>query len=330
MMGSIKISIIKHLKTQYKLNLFSVNKLSWVVILSSAPLLVSSFSVASEASPQKIAQTSNSTNINRPNLKVGSKGDAVVELQAALKILGFYSGTVDGNYNELTTVAVSRFQQAAGLNPDGLVGASTWQKLFPSGSTVASSPTATGTSAPITNSSAPKPRTVAASAEPKPSTPANTQKKAEPEATPTRRRQESRDNETATRRETTTRSDAPKTSSSGNRGSRRSETTAATQRPRNTQPRVQSTATEEQKPNIQYTAEGYPILRLGMRGPEVVKLQERLSNMGFLKAGVDGDFGAETEVAVKAMQERFGLEADGIVGGASWDILNRRPRRQAQ
>ncbi len=321
MIGSINKSIIKYLGISRKLNLFSVNKLSWVVILSSIPLLISSFSVASEATTQKIAQASNSGNINRPNLKVGSKGDAVVELQAALKILGFYSGTVDGNYNELTTVAVSRFQQAAGLNPDGLVGATTWQKLFPSGSTVASSPTAPGTSAPTTNNSSPSP---------KPSTLANTQKKAEPEAVPTRKRQESINSGTSTRREATNRSDAPKASSPANRSSRRSETATETQRPRNTQPRVQPIATEEQKPNIQYTAEGYPILRLGMRGPEVVKLQERLSNMGFLKAGVDGDFGAETEVAVKAMQERFGLEADGIVGGASWDILNRRPKRQAQ
>jgi peptidoglycan hydrolase-like protein with peptidoglycan-binding domain len=322
MIGSINKSIIKYIEISRKLNLFSVNKLSWVVILSSAPLLISSFSVASEATTQKIAQASNSGNINRPNLKVGSKGDAVVELQAALKILGFYSGTVDGNYNELTTVAVSRFQQAAGLNPDGLVGASTWQKLFPSGSTVASSPTAPGTSEPTTNTSFPTP---------KPSTLANAQKKAEPEATSTRKRQESTNSETTTRRQATSDSDSPKASSSANRSSRRSATaTTTTQRPRNTQPRVQSTTTEEQKPNIQYTAEGYPILRLGMRGPEVVKLQERLSNMGFLKAGVDGDFGAETEVAVKAMQQRFGLEADGIVGGASWDILNRRPKRQAQ
>jgi peptidoglycan hydrolase-like protein with peptidoglycan-binding domain len=60
-----------------------------------------------------------------------------------------------------------------------------------------------------------------------------------------------------------------------------------------------------------------------MRGSQVVKLQEKLSNLGFLKS-VDGDFGPVTLEAVKAFQKRNGLEPDGVVGGATWQLLDKR------
>lgn len=69
--------------------------------------------------------------INRPTLKIGSRGTVVAELQAALKLLGYYAGEVDGTYSESTATAVSRFQQAAGLKVDGIVGSATWERLFP-------------------------------------------------------------------------------------------------------------------------------------------------------------------------------------------------------
>ena len=53
-------------------------------------------------------------------------------------------------------------------------------------------------------------------------------------------------------------------------------------------------------------------------------MQEKLQRLGYLKSNPDGDFGAETLSAVKALQERYGMEADGVAGGATWDILNRR------
>ncbi|MEC4984108.1 MAG: peptidoglycan-binding protein [Oscillatoria sp. PMC 1068.18] len=77
------------------------------------------------------AQPNTSVQINRPTLRVGSRGTEVSELQAALKLLGFYQDTVDGTYAESTVIAVSKFQQAAGLNVDGIVGQTTWSRLFP-------------------------------------------------------------------------------------------------------------------------------------------------------------------------------------------------------
>ena len=69
--------------------------------------------------------------IVRPALKLGSRGSAVIELQAALKLLGFYPDTVDGIFSQSTARAVSQFQEAAGLAADGTVGQDTWNRLFP-------------------------------------------------------------------------------------------------------------------------------------------------------------------------------------------------------
>jgi peptidoglycan hydrolase-like protein with peptidoglycan-binding domain len=48
-----------------------------------------------------------------------------------------------------------------------------------------------------------------------------------------------------------------------------------------------------------------------------------LQARGFLQGAVDGVFGAATETAVKAAQQRYGLETDGIVGASTWDALLR-------
>ncbi|MBW3586952.1 MAG: peptidoglycan-binding protein [Cyanobacteria bacterium 0813] len=69
--------------------------------------------------------------IVRPALKLGSRGSEVIELQAALKLLGFYTGTVDGVFSQSTARAVSQFQETAGLAPDAIVGQDTWNRLFP-------------------------------------------------------------------------------------------------------------------------------------------------------------------------------------------------------
>ena len=78
-----------------------------------------------------IAQTPQTGAIVRPALKVGSRGSDVTELQAALKLLGFYNGEVDGIFSKSTAKAVSEFQAAAGVAPDGIVGQDTWNRLFP-------------------------------------------------------------------------------------------------------------------------------------------------------------------------------------------------------
>lgn len=87
--------------------------------------------VDANSSIQKLAQVTPLTIVNRPLLKIGSEGAAVSELQAALKLLGYYTDVVDGVYRESTAIAVSQFQKVAGLNVDGITGSATWNRLFP-------------------------------------------------------------------------------------------------------------------------------------------------------------------------------------------------------
>jgi peptidoglycan hydrolase-like protein with peptidoglycan-binding domain len=344
----------------------SLSRIDTLVSVCVSVLVSFSATVAIAATPQQIAQVNSPEIINRPTLQVGSKGERVTELQAALQLLGFYTGKVDGVYNEDTVQAVSRFQQAAGLKADGVVDVTTWQRLFPNEPMVASSgsssnstsrfpvpsqaannqvvvptssrPTTTGATVP---NSKPEPRATTTSTtvvnskpEPKPARPTATTttaattskpepKPARPTATTTTATTTSkpepkpaRPTATATQRTTV------RQSTSARAGATRSEQTTRIQQ---SDGRSSSTTRSRQISSIQYTPQGLPILRPGMRGSEVVKLQQRLQRLGFLKTGnIDGDFGTTTEAAVIALQKRYGLEADGVVGGATWEILTRR------
>ncbi|MBS9392676.1 MAG: peptidoglycan-binding domain-containing protein [Dolichospermum sp.] len=120
-------------------NYMSANSWYCLLLLTTTPALISSSAFISTAAPIKIAQVNTEVKINRPPLNLGSQGERVTELQAALTILGFYSGAVDGTYQQSTIIAVAQFQQAAGLNPTGNVDNITWQKLFPSPSNIITS-----------------------------------------------------------------------------------------------------------------------------------------------------------------------------------------------
>ncbi len=232
-------------------------------------------------STEYVAQVTAGTVINRPSLKAGSQGTAVSELQAVLKLLGYYTGAVDGDYGQSTVTAVSQFQKAAGLNPDGIVNSGTWERLFPLVATASAAaafpvPATTTTPPPAANPSAPNSSSVTNSK------PAQT-------------------GSTATKPST------PKPAQTG-----LTATKPSTPKP------VKTPASTEVN---------LPVLRLAMRGAAVKKLQQRLQVFGLFKGSVDGVFGPQTEIAVKALQSRYRLNPDGVVGPATWKILNRQPSR---
>ena len=51
------------------------------------------------------------------------------DIQTALKNAGFYSGEIDGQIGSKTKEAIKKFQEANGLNPDGVIGSRTWEIL---------------------------------------------------------------------------------------------------------------------------------------------------------------------------------------------------------
>ncbi len=383
-------SIFNYLKSFIPFRFFNQNRLYWLLACSSTPLLFGAPSVASVTVAQQIAQASPTVGINRPSLKAGSQGEVVTELQAALKLLGFYNGAVDGKYGDTTVAAVSSFQQAAGLKPDGVVDTSTWRILFPgqgniSTNTASSLPAPTNTTSITTTTSVvsnrfpvpsqnaqtsanlPRPLVVSNSelrnSLPKPNNPMNTgnaqqletvratsvtrtSTTAKPQQPKVRSSKgdvtRSQPNSSQNRSSTSTNTRTSTTSRSGRNNSstststrttttsnRSGRSTASTSTSTSTPTRSPRVSQEQQKPGIQYSVAGFPILRLGMRGDEVYELQRRLQRSGYLKNDPDGDFGAATETAVKALQQRFGLEADGVAGGETWELLARRRKSQS-
>jgi hypothetical protein len=66
-----------------------------------------------------------------------------------------------------------------------------------------------------------------------------------------------------------------------------------------------------------------PVLKKGSEGASVKALQILLIGYGYScgRYGADGDFGGDTDKAVRAYQADRGLEVDGVVGPASWAEL---------
>jgi peptidoglycan hydrolase-like protein with peptidoglycan-binding domain len=233
--------------------------------------------VDAELVAQTVAQATPTMTVNRPILRIGSQGEAVSELQATLKLLGYYTEPVDGFYRESTAIAVSQFQQASGLKADGITGPATWERLFPN--------LPSAQTLPPTSSSNP------ASSFPVPSSLQTTNSGSRVSINPT----------------------APNELARSSSASRQ----------RQPNPITTTTANSPTAVNLQPTAVALPILRKGMRGSAVSQLQERLKSLGFFRGLVDGVFGAQTQASVKAAQQRFQLQPDGIVGSATWSALLR-------
>ncbi|HEY9858101.1 MAG TPA: peptidoglycan-binding domain-containing protein [Candidatus Obscuribacterales bacterium] len=272
----------------------------WSTISLLTASIISTFttvSKAEETAPQGPASLENTliktpgSLINRASLRLGSQGRDVSELQATLKLLGFYAGAVDGFYDESTAIAVSRFQTVAGLSADGIVGPATWNQLFPapSSNVTSISPTTRPTTRPAPTSTAANNLSTAptAAAFPVPQITSGNTSSSPPTALTT----------------TTTSSDS-------NHNSVRPITSL------NSNNAASSNLTASSSVEL-------PVLRLGMQGSAVSRLQERLQAAGLFQGVVDGAFGPETQIAVKAAQRQYQLEADGIVGPATWGALLR-------
>jgi len=62
-------------------------------------------------------------------------------------------------------------------------------------------------------------------------------------------------------------------------------------------------------------------VKLGDKGDGVKQIQTALKAAGY-KVTVDGDFGNQTDAAVRQFQKKNGLKVDGIVGKITWGKLS--------
>ena len=75
---------------------------------------------------------------------------------------------------------------------------------------------------------------------------------------------------------------------------------------------------------------GARLLKEGSRGEDVQQLQETLISLGYSlpKYGADGEFGSETEAALRKLQTALGVDADGIYGEKTHKALTELLERQ--
>ena len=66
---------------------------------------------------------------SHPTLRVGSRGTQVLALQRRLSSLGYWLGTADGQFGDLTRQGVVAIQKVAGLSRDGICGPATWSRV---------------------------------------------------------------------------------------------------------------------------------------------------------------------------------------------------------
>ena len=246
------------------------------------------------------------------SMRLGFQGDAVRTVQRKLKELGYYTGSIDGDFGKETEKAVKAFQKANGLSADGKVGEQTLKKLNDKKAKTAkqaSSGSGSGTSK--------------GTATPRPTATANLSKDYY-----LRLGVSGSKVETLQRRlielgwlsgKVTGNFDAAteaaviafqeKTSGIWTDGVAGPDTLRAL---------YSSKAARSSRPAAVNSSE---TLQFGSEGAAVTTLQKRLQELGYLGGTVDGKFGVETEAAVIAFQQSNNLTADGKAGTATQSKL---------
>lgn len=101
-----------------------MNKRLIVITFCIVFVLVVSFQLKGRFTPP-VEET-----FSKNEVRYGATGSDVYELQGRLKYIGFFSGSVDGDYGYKTLTAVKRFQGEFGMKVDGIVGPKTKLKLW--------------------------------------------------------------------------------------------------------------------------------------------------------------------------------------------------------
>ncbi len=250
----------------------------------------------------------------RPVLRLGSSGDAVLVLEERLVELGFGPGVVDGLFDGATRVAVVEFQGVAGIGRDGIVGPVTWSRLD------------AGVVAP----------------EPDPDPPAP-----DPPVSgvrPVLRLGSSGDAVLVLEERLVELGFGPGVVDGLFDGATRVavvefQGVAGIGRDGIVGPvtwsrldaGVVAPEPDPDPPAPDPPVSGVrPVLRLGSSGDAVLVLEQRLSELGYWLSGVDRTFSSTTYHAVVALQKAAGLSRDGIVGPNTWAVLDEGVRPVAR
>ena len=256
--------------------------------------------------------------VSGATMKQHSTGDEVKELQSQLQALGYYEGEISGTFDLATKKAVIAFQKKNGLTADGVAGADT-QKKLQSAEALGKADTPT-----------PKP-TATPSPEPTYTIPESTVRRnvqgTDAKAVQKRLKELGYYKGTVDGKFTGASVNALKAfqeahglKADGVAGkatyavlfSNQALKKGATPTPL---PEVTPVPGEEES-GIPSEA-SYTTLRKGTYSSDVAYMQQVLIDLGYLSGEPDGNYGTETEKAVKAFQKNNGLGMDGTAGTAT-------------
>ena len=247
------------------------------------------------------------------SMRLGFQGEAVRTVQRRLKELGYYNGSIDGDFGAETDKAVKAFQKANGLAADGKVGENTLKKLNDKNAKTAKQANATAVPKNV-KTATPKPKAT---------------------ATPNLSKDYYlRLGSEGSRVETLQRRLIELGWLSGKVTGKFDEATEAAVRafqdrtagiytdgvagPETLKKLYASNAARTSKPAAKNAVE---TLEYGSEGSDVTKLQQKLKDLGYLSGSADGKFGTATEAAVIAFQKNNNLTADGKAGTATQNKL---------
>lgn len=245
------------------------------------------------------------------SLQVGFKNsDEVRALQKKLKELGYYNGSVDGDYGTGTEKAVRAFQKANGLSADGKAGKQTLEKLNSRDAVSKKESEATRTPAK-TNKPTNKPT-------------------AKPTATPNLTKEYYLQLGSSGKNVKTLQNRLIELGwLSGKATGTYDESTkaAVTAFQKKTKGLYDDGVAGPDTLKALYSANAArssgavagtgQTLERGSEGQAVRTLQKRLKDLGYYKGSVDGSYGTSTEAAVIAFQKMNGLTPDGKAGTAT-------------
>lgn len=238
-------------------------------------------------------------------LKLGSTGQDVRSVQSKLKSLGFYKGTVDGDFGAATEAAVKAFQKQYKLTVDGKVGAATLKALATARATAKPAATATPKRTPTRRPTA------------TPKVDHHTYLQQGSSGTAVKQLQErliSLGYLTGTANGKFDTSTEAAVLAFQRRNGQIADGVAGPE----TLAKLYSSSAKRTSTSAGIIGDS---LRPGANGSTVRTLQTKLKALGYYRGTVDGDYGAATTEAVRAFQKANGLTADGIAGGTTFSKL---------
>lgn len=281
-----------------------------ITMPSSAPNVITATTkpttAVSTPKPTTKVSTSATATPAPSSLKVGSSGSDVKRLQQQLKTLGYYTGSVDGDFGAGTEAAVKEFQKRNGLTADGKAGKYTLDKLYSGDAKKAAAPTATPKKTGSSSSSS--------------SSSSNVSSAYTNGETDIYLRLGSSGKQVKTLQNRLIVLGYLTGEADGSFGSATEDAVAAFQK-RNgldndgvagptTLTRLYSSSAKKASSPAGHLGS----LRPGAQGEAVRSLQRNLRTIGYYHGSVDGDYGDGTTGAVIAFQKAYGLTPDGIAG----------------